>query len=184
METATWTCILMNLSTSFDDRSLSADQRQKVVDAAYAWLRTPYHHQAQVKGGGADCAMFPLAVYQECGFIPEGYHAPAYSSQWHLHRSEELYIAEVEKLAVEKSPCEIQPADFVIFKFGRTFSHGAIVVKWPLVIHSYIPHGVTLADASNDAQLIDREMKAFEIKGISNRDNHIPGRNLFTSNRG
>ena len=151
-------------STSLDDRSLSADQRKQVVDAAMAWLRTPYHHQAQVKGGGADCAMFPLAVYQECGFIPEGYQAPAYSSQWHLHRSEELYIAEVEKLAVEKSPHEIQPADFVIFKFGRTFSHGAIVVKWPMVIHSYIPHGVTLADASNEAQLIDREMKAFEIR--------------------
>ena len=32
------------------------------------------------------------------------------------------------------------------------------------MIHSYIPHGVTLADASNDAQLIDREMKAFEIR--------------------
>ena len=94
----------------FVSPSLCADQRRQVVDAAYAWLLTPYHHQAQVKGGGADCAMFPLAVYQECGLIPADYLAPAYSSQWHLHRSEELYLAEVEKLAVEKAPHEIQPA--------------------------------------------------------------------------
>ncbi len=151
-------------STLLDQRLLSADQRQQVLNAAHAWLRTPYHHQAAVKGAGADCAMFPLAVYKECGLIPADYQAPGYSSQWHLHRSEELYLIEVEKLAVEKLTSDIQPADFVIFKFGRTFSHGAIVVKWPLVIHSYIPHGVTLADASNDAQLIDREMKVFEMR--------------------
>jgi len=154
----------MNQSASLEHRSLSANRRKQVVDAAYAWLRTPYHHQAAVKGAGADCAMFPLAVYKGCGLIPADYQAPSYSSQWHLHRSEELYLIEIEKLAVEKATYEIQPADFVIFKFGRTFSHGAIVVKWPLVIHSYIPHGVTLADASNDAQLIEREMKVFEIR--------------------
>ena len=101
-----------------DQPALTLEQHRQVVDAAMAWLRTPYHHQAQVKGGGADCAMFPLAVYKECGLIPADYQAPAYSSQWHLHRSEELYIAEVEKFAVEKSSYEIQPADFVIFKFG------------------------------------------------------------------
>jgi cell wall-associated NlpC family hydrolase len=155
---------LMNQSTLLEHRQLSADQRKQVVNAAYAWLRTPYHHQAAVKGAGADCAMFPLTVYKECGLIPADYQAPAYSSQWHLHRSEELYLMEIEKLAVEKPPYEIQPADFVIFKFGRAFSHGAIVVRWPVVIHSYIPHGVMLADASNDAQLIDREMKVFEIQ--------------------
>jgi cell wall-associated NlpC family hydrolase len=149
---------------SCNHQPLSPAQRESVVDAGMSWLGTPYHHQAQVKGAGADCAMFPLAVYKECGLVPQAFQAPAYSSQWHLHRSEELYIAEVEKLAVEKAQCEILPADFVIFKFGRTFSHGAIVVKWPIIIHSYIPHGVTLADASNDAQLIGREMKAFELR--------------------
>jgi cell wall-associated NlpC family hydrolase len=145
-------------------QSITAEQRGQVVDAAMAWLGTPYHHQAAVKGAAADCAMFPLAVYKECGLVPPDYHAPAYSSQWHLHRSEELYLVEIEKLAVESSLCDIRPADFVIFKFGRTFSHGAIVIKWPLIIHSYIPHGVILANASNDAQLINREMKVFEMR--------------------
>jgi cell wall-associated NlpC family hydrolase len=99
--------------------------------------------------------------------------------QWHLHRSEELYLETIAPFVQELSLTSraergspislntaegIQPADFVVFKFGRTFSHGAIVVAWPLVIHSYIPHGVTLADASTDAQLIGREYKVFEVK--------------------
>ena len=57
-----------------------------------------------------------------------------------------------------------QPADFVVFKFGRAFSHGAIVVNWPAIIHSYIPRGVMLGDALHDGELIGREIKIFELK--------------------
>jgi cell wall-associated NlpC family hydrolase len=144
--------------------SLTAEQRAHVVRAAREWIGTPYHHQAAVKGAGVDCAMFPVAVYKECGIIPADYEPPGYSTQWHLHRSDELYLKEVEKFAVLRSGHGIQPADFVVFKFGRTFSHGAIVIDWPLIIHSYIPHGVTLADALTDGQLIGRENKVFEVK--------------------
>jgi len=55
-------------------------------------------------------------------------------------------------------------ADFVVFKFGRAFSHGAIVVEWPLIIHSYIPHGVQLGDALRDGEMIGREIKFFEVR--------------------
>ena len=141
---------------------LTAEQRTRIVRSARDWLGTPYHHRAAVKGAGADCAMFPLAIYRECGVIPADYGPPEYSWQWHLHRSDELYLAEVEKFAVE-SPGPPMPGDFVVFKFGRTFSHGAIVLDWPTIIHSYIPHGVTLANALKDAELAGREMKCFEI---------------------
>jgi cell wall-associated NlpC family hydrolase len=141
---------------------LTADHRSEIVRLAREWIGTPYHHRAAVKGAGADCAMFPLAVYRKCGFIPRGYEPPEYSSQWHLHRSEELYLAEIDKFAVETS-CPPLPADFVVFKFGRTFSHGGIVVDWPLIVHSYIPRGVTLADAVRDGQLAGREMRVYRI---------------------
>ncbi len=141
---------------------LTREQREAVIRAAKEWMRTPYHHKASVKGAGVDCAMFPLAVYQECGILPKDFQPPDYSVQWHLHRSDELYLKTIEPFATEKADPE--PADFVVFKFGRTFSHGAIVVAWPLIIHSYIPHGVTLADALTDAQLISREMKLFAVK--------------------
>jgi cell wall-associated NlpC family hydrolase len=142
--------------------TLTTEQRNDVVRMAKAWLGTPYHHRAAVQRAGADCAMFPVAVYRECGILPDAYRPPEYSSQWHLHRSEELYLREVEKFACQIA-CSPQPADFVVFKFGRTFSHGAIVVQWPVIIHSYIPHGVTLTDALRDGAIIGREMKFFTI---------------------
>lgn len=142
--------------------ALTAEQRAKIVRAAREWLGTPYHHHARVKRAGADCAMFPLAVYQECGLLPRDYRPPEYSVQWHLHRSEELYLKEIEKFCAE-IPGPPQPADFMVFRFGRTFSHGAIVLDWPQIIHAYIPHGVLLSDALRDGELVGREMKFFEV---------------------
>jgi cell wall-associated NlpC family hydrolase len=145
---------------------LTTAQRDNIVRAAKEWLGTPYHHHAQIKHAGADCAMFPLAVYQECGVLPREYRPPEYSVQWHLHRSEELYLKEIEKFVVEID-APPQPADFIVFQFGRTFSHGAIVVDWPIVIHSYIPHGVLLSDALRDGELLSREYKCFEVRPVA-----------------
>src|SRR5215472_9123156 len=97
---------------------LTTEQRNNIVRAAKEWLGTPYHHRAAVKGAGADCAMFPLTVYRECGLISNEYEPPEYSSQWHLHRSEERYLAEVAKFATESSE-QPRPGDFVVFKFAR-----------------------------------------------------------------
>jgi cell wall-associated NlpC family hydrolase len=145
---------------------LTMEQRASIVRAAKEWLGTPYHHHARVKRAGADCAMFPLAVYQECGVLPREYRPPHYSVQWHLHRSEELYLNEIEKFVVEINSPPL-PADFVVFRFGRTFSHGAIVVEWPIVIHAYIPHGVLLSDALRDGELFSREYRCFELRPMA-----------------
>jgi cell wall-associated NlpC family hydrolase len=142
---------------------MTHQKRTEIIRAAREWLGTPYHHCARIKKAGADCAMFPLAVYQECGILPADFQPPSYSMQWHLHRSEEMYLQTIAPFVQEKKDAPL-PADFVVFKFGRAFSHGAIVVEWPLIIHSYIPHGVLLGDALRDGELIGREMKIFEVK--------------------
>ncbi len=143
-------------------KQLTAEQRTNVVRAAREWLGTPYHHHGRIKGAGADCAMFPLAVYQACGVLPADYQPPEYSVQWHLHRSEELYLKEIDRF-VREITGPPQPADFVVFRFGRTYSHGAIVINWPIVIHAYIPHGVLLGDALRDGELLSRQHRFFEI---------------------
>lgn len=146
---------------------LTAGQRTQIVRTAKEWIGTPYHHHAGIRHAGADCAMFPLAVYQQCGVLPLDYQPPQYSVQWHLHRSEELYLKEIEQFVSEISGPP-QPADFIVFRFGRTYSHGAIVVDWPVVIHSYIPHGVLLSDALRDGELLGRPRKYFEVAVSTN----------------
>jgi cell wall-associated NlpC family hydrolase len=115
---------------------MEASQRERVVQIAKTWLRTPYHSNARVKGAGVDCGMLLLAVFEEAGLMDHvevGY----YSEQWHLHRSAELYLQWVEKYCRLIDYEKPLSGDIALFQFGRTLSHGAIVVDWPLVIHSY-----------------------------------------------
>lgn len=139
---------------------LKVEQRESVVRIARSWLGTPYEHMQRVKGCGADCAMFPLAVYQEAGLLPD-VKIDYYPMDWHLHRSDERYLEFVQRFAHEvETPL---PGDFVLYRFGRCFSHGAIVIAWPLVIHSMMGKGVLLADGEREGQLVGRERRSFSF---------------------
>ena len=134
---------------------MTPDQRNAVVAEARSWLRTPYHDHGRIKGVGADCALMPLDVYSAAlfptlGIVPP--QPPDYVQQWHLHRSEERYLGYVQQLGAV--PVEApQPGDFVLFRIGRVYSHGGIVVAWPWIIHAVNPSGVELADVSIDERL-------------------------------
>ena len=65
--------------------------RDEVVAEAVTWIGTPYHPMACIKGVGADCALFPFAVYQAVGGIPTEVAPPVYTSSWMLHRDEEEF---------------------------------------------------------------------------------------------
>lgn len=110
--------------------------RNKIVEIALTWLRTPYQHCACIKGVGVDCAQLLAGVYRE--FDPSVAIAlPQYSPQWHMNHSDENFIAELTKHSKEITGPPL-PSDIAMWKFGRCFSHGAIVIKWPLVIHAQI----------------------------------------------
>ncbi len=120
------------------------EQRHAVVTEALSWQRTPHHNGVRLKGVGVDCGQFPLAVYEAVGLIsptkPE-----RYSPQFHLHRDKEWYLNLCMQLGKELPKSTIpQMGDFVLYKVGRVFSHGAIVIEWPRIIHSYVNVGVSL----------------------------------------
>lgn len=138
-------------------------ERAAVIAEARAWLRTPYHHMGRVKGAGVDCATLLAEVYANAGVIPL-VTIPFYPPDWHLHRDAERYLGFVLEHA-DELPCVAQasaescgrepsceakakPADLALWRFGRCFSHGAIVVDWPLVIHAYAGRGCVMEDAA------------------------------------
>ena len=55
------------------------------------WIGTPYHHAADVKGHGVDCAMLLVRVYCDLGFV-EPFDPRPYTRDWILHRNEEQYL--------------------------------------------------------------------------------------------
>jgi cell wall-associated NlpC family hydrolase len=140
-----------------------AQFREGVRTIALSWIGTPYHHMGRVKGAGVDCAMFPLEVYREAGLIGE-VEVPYYPHDWMMHRSEEIFLGIVQKLASElRSHEAAKPGDFVIYKFGRCFAHGAIVLEWPTIIHALTGRGVVLADGEREGILVGRAKKVFRL---------------------
>lgn len=136
-------------------------QRQGIVKEALEWLNTPYHHMGRVKGAGVDCGMFLLGVFENCGLINH-VKVDYYPHDWHLHRDKQQYL---EWLSQYTKPVNVpEPGDIVAYKYGRCISHGAIVIKWPQVIHAYIDLGVVLADASK-GELAKRQQGFYSYWG-------------------
>lgn len=131
---------------------MTPEQRQAVIDEARSWLRTPYRSNARLKGVGADCAMFPLDVYATVLDLPPA-TIPRYQAEWHLHHSQEVYLDTVRALGA-REVAQPSPGDFVLWRVGRVYSHGAIVLGWPDIIHAVNPSGVLLASAATDALLM------------------------------
>lgn len=124
--------------------------RAAVVSEAETWLRTPYHHMGRVKGGGTDCLMLLAEIYEAAGII-DHVEIAFYPPDWHLHRGAERYLDGLMQYAREMpngagDPPPL-PGDAVLFKFGRCFAHGAIVIAWPRLIHAWHDAGVVYADA-------------------------------------
>lgn len=121
-------------------------QRAAVVAEALTWINTPYHHHARVKGVGVDCAQLLCAVYEACGLVPH-IDPGNYAHDWHLHRGEEVFIKWLEKVGARevRAPLRSALGDVALFKYGRAYSHGSIVVDLHSgfgVVHAYVGRGV------------------------------------------
>ena len=114
-------------------------QRQLVIAEAATWENTPFRWHACVKGphGGCDCGQLLKASFAAIGLDVV---MPSYSTQFFMHRNDELYLRELDKYCIQVS--SPQPGDIVAFQMGRAYGHAGIVIKWPRIIHA---HGLALA---------------------------------------
>lgn len=126
--------------------------RADVVAEALRWEGTPYHSHARVLGVGVDCCNLPAAVYEACGLCP--HLAPRYSRQWFLHHDEELFLEWVRPHAREIPRALAREGDMGIWRFGRTFSHAAILIEPPVVLHAVALTGAVIrSDMNRDEEL-------------------------------
>ena len=133
------------------------EQRKRVVEEARTWLNTPYHHHADVKGAGVDCAMILVRIYCDLGILPPFDPRP-YPRDWHMHRDAERYLGWLEQMASEVE--HPQEGDIAVWRFGRCFSHGAVFVGDNRVIHSFMGQGVILSDMG-EHELAKRPVRFF-----------------------
>jgi cell wall-associated NlpC family hydrolase len=122
-----------------------AETRAKIVAEARSWRSTRYRHAGDIKHVGVDCSMLIVRVFVDLGLVPKFDPRP-YSPAWMLHRSEEEYLRWIFPRAYKVETPEA--ADLVLFKVGRTYSHGGIVTSAkPLtIVHAYKPAGRVVED--------------------------------------
>jgi cell wall-associated NlpC family hydrolase len=134
-------------------------ERAAVVTAARAWIGTPYHNCADIKGVGVDCGMLLVRVFVDTGLCPPFDPRP-YPVDWHLHRSEERYLGFIFDRAREVD--RAQPGDVMVLRYGRCYSHGGIVTRSsPLaVVHAYYPaRRVLEEEIERNAVLVDAKRR-------------------------
>ena len=137
-------------------------ERQSVLDEAATWLGTPHHNGARIKGVGVDCGQFPIAVYSSLGLMADP-KPERYPHDFHLHRDREWYMELADAAGKLLPEGELpKPGDFALYKIGRIYSHGAIIVEWPRIIHAFVAVGV-IYDVGDQGRLADGKPRFYTL---------------------
>ena len=148
--------------------SQEAHERARVVEEGRVWLGTPYHHAADLRGIGVDCAMILVRVFCDLGLVAPFDPRP-YTRDWHLHRGEERYLENL--LARAHEVLAPQPGDVMLFRIGRCYAHGGIVTSpQPLsILHAFLPaRCVVEEEVARNGELAERlkHAKFFSYWGL------------------
>ena len=140
--------------------TIETQQREAVITEARTWLGTPYHHHGRLKGVGVDCGQSLCAIYEAAG-VTAPIDPGTYSTAWHLHRNEELYVQWLERVGAVRTE-QPQAGDVALFRFGRTFSHGGVLVDRHTVLHAYV-HQAVILTRLDEAPLAGRPVQFWTL---------------------
>ena len=140
-------------------------RREQIVREAESWLGTPYHHLGDVKGAGVDCAMLLVAVFRAVGLVPADLDPRPYAPDWHLHRGEEKFLGWLDQYGEPVD--QPQPGDVAVWRFGRAYSHGAIVTGSDgAIVHAYQDAGAVVRGRLRETALAARAPRFYRVAGV------------------
>lgn len=142
--------------------------REEAVAAALTWKGTPYVLRGRVKGAGCDCATLLLEYLLEIG-ATDAADVPSYTADWFHHAKEERYLSGILRHAVKvaEGTCAASIAaeagNLVLFQSmrGGYFNHGAIVLRWPKILHATAT-GVKEVNATLNVLTANRRYALFD----------------------
>ena len=105
--------------------------RPHIVALARAWIGTPYHHQASVRGIGTDCVGLVRGVYRE--LYGEEAEAPAaYSRDWAEGQGRETLLEAARRHLIEIPKSDARPGDVLVFRYrARSLAKHAAIMAHP-----------------------------------------------------
>ena len=117
---------------------------ERVVAEARAWIGTPYHHQASLRGVGCDCLGLLRGIWRAVyGAEPEA--PPSYTPTWAEDRGEETLRDAARRHLVEIPLAATAPGDVWLFRWRPTLTakHCGVISAPGRLIHAYDGHAVT-----------------------------------------
>ena len=135
----------------------------RIVQAARAWIGTPYLHQASTRGAGCDCLGLIRGVWREVHGT-EPMPVPPYTPDWSEPQGEErLWDAARTVL----NPGQGAPGDLLLFRMrpGSVAKHLGILSAPDVFIHSMSGHGVVESPLS--APWAARVVARFDLEGAT-----------------
>lgn len=112
--------------------------RLQIIDAARAWIGTPYVHQASAKGAGCDCLGLVRGVWRELyGGEPEA--PPAYTPDWNERHGGEALLDAAARNMTARDSLAFEPGDVLIFRVAADgpAKHCGVASAPDRFIHAY-----------------------------------------------
>lgn len=115
-------------------QAITADD---VLRVARGWVGTPYHHQASVRGVGADCLGLVRGVWRELYGI-DAETPPPYTRDWAEGGGEETMLAAATRHLLPVAPHAATAGDVLVFRLraGTVAKHAAILSGEGRMIHA------------------------------------------------
>ena len=116
---------------------------EAVIAAVRAWLGTPYHDQASLRGVGCDCLGLARGVWRDLvGAEPQP--IPPYSRDWGETGVREVLADGARGMMIEIPLAEIGPGALVLFRMAprAIAKHVGILTAPDRFIHAYDRLGV------------------------------------------
>ena len=117
---------------------MNAFTREAVVAAARAWIGTPYHHQASLRGVGCDCLGLVRGIWREL-VGPEPEPMRPYSPDWAEAGAGETLLELGDRYFDHVASREWRRGDVLAFRFhdGVPAKHLGIATDAQRMIHAH-----------------------------------------------
>ncbi len=109
----------------------------RVIAAGRAWLGTPYHDQASLRGVGCDCLGLARGVWRDV-VGNEPFPMPPYSRDWGEAGAREVIAEKARGVMPEVLPAQVSPGDMVVFRMlpRATAKHIGILTRDGTFVHA------------------------------------------------
>lgn len=129
--------------------------RDLIKEEILSWLGTPWKHGIALKGFGADCIQFVVAVAKTLEWLPGDFKTIKYKRDWALHNSYSVLEEELAKVAKQINidgdaidwnnlDSILKTGDVLTFVFGKCASHSGIYLENGIMMHCYVEDKVRM----------------------------------------